>query len=118
MQSTPSKPRKPSSNMAIFSKLLVSVGLLATVGVNASPVERRAVISHDAVVGFAETVPSGTVGNVYEAYQPYLKVVNGCVPFPAVDASGNTGYVFLCPCPPMLPPCPLSNKRIFSRSNT
>ncbi|GJD01520.1 NLP1 protein [Colletotrichum higginsianum] len=57
----------------------------------AAPVERRGVIDHDAVVGFKETVPSGTVGNLYLKYKPYLKVVNGCVPFPAVDAAGNTG---------------------------
>jgi hypothetical protein len=50
----------------------------------------RASIDSDAVVGFAQTVPSGTTGEVYLAYQPYLKVVNGCVPFPAVDAEGNT----------------------------
>lgn len=48
-------------------------------------------------MGFAEAVPSGTVGAVYEAYQPFLKVVNGCVPFPAVDSAGNTGYVSFFP---------------------
>ncbi|KAK1999966.1 necrosis inducing protein [Colletotrichum falcatum] len=57
----------------------------------AAPVERRAVIAHDAVVGFPETVPSGVVGALYLKYKPYLYVVNGCVPFPAVDAAGNTG---------------------------
>jgi hypothetical protein len=41
-------------------------------------------------VGFSETVPSGTTGEVYLAYKPHLYVQNGCVPFPAVDASGNT----------------------------
>jgi hypothetical protein len=50
----------------------------------------RASIDSNAVVGFPQTVPSGTTGKVYLAYQPYLKVVNGCVPFPAVDAQGNT----------------------------
>ncbi|KAL1646386.1 hypothetical protein SLS58_003346 [Diplodia intermedia] len=53
-------------------------------------VEKRAVIAHDAVVGFAETVPTGTLGELYLKYKPYLYVVNGCVPFPAVDADGNT----------------------------
>ena len=53
----------------------------------------RASIDHDAVVGFDQTVPSGTTGEVYLAYQPDLYVVNGCVPFPAVDAQGNTKYV-------------------------
>ncbi|KAK7055542.1 putative necrosis and ethylene inducing peptide 2 [Favolaschia claudopus] len=51
----------------------------------------RAVIGSTEVVGFPQTVPSGTTGAVYLAYQPRLKVVNGCVPFPAVDAAGNTG---------------------------
>ncbi|KAK1633456.1 necrosis inducing protein [Colletotrichum phormii] len=59
--------------------------------VTAAPLERRAVIDHDAVVGFPETVPSGTVGTLYLKYKPYLKVVNGCVPFPAVNAAGDTG---------------------------
>lgn len=51
---------------------------------------RRGTIGSDEIVGFAQTVPSGTVGDVYLAYQPYLDVVNGCVPFPAVDAAGDT----------------------------
>ncbi|KAK1593574.1 necrosis inducing protein [Colletotrichum navitas] len=59
--------------------------------VMASPIERRAVIGHDQVVGFPETVPAGLVGDLYLKYKPYLKVFNGCVPFPAVDAAGNTG---------------------------
>lgn len=51
-----------------------------------------AVINHDAVVGFPETVPDTTAGSLYLKYKPYLEVYNGCVPFPAVDADGNTGY--------------------------
>lgn len=51
---------------------------------------RRATIASNEIVGFDQTVPSGTVGDVYLAYQPYLYVVNGCVPFPAVDAEGDT----------------------------
>ncbi|KAL4865093.1 hypothetical protein BDV12DRAFT_200476 [Aspergillus spectabilis] len=47
-------------------------------------------IDHDAVVALPETVPSGTLGDIYRAYLPYLKVEDGCVPFPAVDAEGNT----------------------------
>ncbi|KAG8168842.1 hypothetical protein KVR01_001591 [Diaporthe batatas] len=69
---------------------LVSV-VAATAAVTANPIERRASIDSDKVVGFPQTVPSGTTGNVYLAYKPFLKVVNGCVPFPAVDAAGNTG---------------------------
>ncbi|KAE8153640.1 necrosis inducing protein [Aspergillus avenaceus] len=62
----------------------------AAIGLTNSAIIPRASIDHDAVVGFDQSVPSGTTGDVYLAYQPYLKVVNGCVPFPAVDAEGNT----------------------------
>jgi hypothetical protein len=54
-------------------------------------IEKRAVIAHDAVIPFAQAVSSGTVGTLMLKYKPYLKVFNGCVPFPAVDAAGNTG---------------------------
>ncbi|TGO57779.1 hypothetical protein BOTNAR_0194g00010 [Botryotinia narcissicola] len=81
--------------MVAFSRSLqLSLSVLASTVIaipTPSQLESRAVIDSDAVVGFPETVPSGTVGTVYETYQPYLKIVNGCVPFPAVDASGNTG---------------------------
>ncbi|TVY50048.1 hypothetical protein LOCC1_G000139 [Lachnellula occidentalis] len=71
--------------MAVISRLLqLSAALLA---VNASPLERRGTVGSDDIVGFPETIP---VGTVYGTYQPYLKVENGCVPFPAVDAAGNT----------------------------
>lgn len=50
----------------------------------------RAVIDHDAVVGFAEAVPDNSEGDLMLAYKPLLKVFNGCVPYPAVDADGNT----------------------------
>jgi hypothetical protein len=50
----------------------------------------RAVINHDAVVGFPQTVPSGLTGTLYLKYKPWLKVYNGCVPFPAVNAAGDT----------------------------
>lgn len=74
--------------MAILQSLL-SVAAVAAVA-TATPLSPRATIGHDEVVGFAQTVPSGTTGDVYLAYQPLLKVVNGCVPFPAVNAAGDT----------------------------
>jgi len=78
--------------MAVLSRFLqLSLGLLAAV--TATPIERRGTIASDEIVGFAQTVPSGTVGSVYLAYKPYLYVYNGCVPFPAVDAAGDTKYV-------------------------
>ena len=82
--------------MAVLSRFVkLSVGLLAAASVNATPfsLQSRGTISSDDIVGFAQTVPSGTVGDVYLAYKPYLYVVNGCVPFPAVDAAGDTKYV-------------------------
>lgn len=79
--------------MAIFSTLFpVVLGLLCANAVNAGPLGSRAAIAHTAVVGFPESVPTGIVGQVYEAYKPYLDVVSGCVPYPAVDAEGNTRY--------------------------
>lgn len=77
--------------MVLVTRLLSGL-VVCTSAVSGSPLERRNVINHDAVVGFAETVPSGTAGSLYLKYKPFLKVFNGCVPFPAVDANGNTGY--------------------------
>lgn len=75
-----------------FRSLAIQL-LVATNCVSALPtsLDKRAVINHDAVVGFAQAVPSGTVGTLMLKYKPYLKIFNGCVPFPAVDAAGNTG---------------------------
>ncbi|KAL5337202.1 necrosis inducing protein-domain-containing protein [Aspergillus crustosus] len=56
----------------------------------ATPLTPRDVIGHDEVVALPETIPSGTIGDVYRAYLPYLAVDDGCVPYPAVDAEGNT----------------------------
>ena len=69
---------------------LVSWLLLAAEAVFAAPIAQRAVINHDKVVGFAETVPSGTVGQLLLKFKPRLKVINGCVPFAGVDVDGNT----------------------------
>jgi hypothetical protein len=65
-----------------------------TSAVNGAPlgIEPRAVIAHNAVVGFPQTVPADTTGQLYLKYKPYLKVFNGCVPFPAVEADGDTKY--------------------------
>lgn len=73
----------------------LSVLALTTIAALASPLAKvkRADIDHDAVVGFDETVPDTTEGTLMLKYKPYLYVVDGCVPFPAVDAEGNTSYV-------------------------
>lgn len=81
-----------SPNTMLFSATTALLGLAATV-LSAPVFQKRAVIAHDAVVGFAETVPSGVTGTLYLKYKPYLKNDSGCVPFPAVDAAGNTGCV-------------------------
>ena len=74
--------------------LTKGLALLAIVGyVAGAAVEPRAVIPHDQVAGFPETVPNNNFGQLYLKFKPHLKVVNGCVPFPAVDASGNTRLV-------------------------
>ena len=78
----------------MFNLRSLPVQLLAAASiVLASPVtlNTRAVIAHDAVVGFPETVPSGIAGQLMLKYKPFLKVFNGCVPFPAVNAAGDTG---------------------------
>lgn len=80
----------------LFSATTALLGLAATVlSAPVIGIQKRAVIAHDAVVGFAETLPSGVTGTLYLKYKPYLKNDNGCVPFPAVDAAGNTGCVRL-----------------------
>lgn len=83
-----SKTKSYSVIMAPLRSIL-SVAALAAVA-TASPVERRAVIGHDEVKPMAGITPGGITGDVYKAYQPYLYVANGCVPFPAVDGYGNT----------------------------
>lgn len=55
-----------------------------------APMEKRSDIDSDAVVGFSTTVPDDTEGDLMKLWWPYLYVVDGCVPFPAVDAEGNT----------------------------
>lgn len=75
--------------------LALAMGISSVLGapVSEPSLQARSVISHDAVVGFDETVPATTEGNLMLKFKPYLKVFNGCVPFPAVDADGNTRYV-------------------------
>ncbi|MQX50950.1 NPP1 family protein [Sinorhizobium medicae] len=48
------------------------------------PARAAEVIDHDQVKGF----PDSTSG-LLKTFQPSLKVIRGCVPFPAVDADGN-----------------------------
>ena len=66
--------------------------LAAATLILASPItlDTRAVIAHTAVVGFPQTVPAGLTGTLMLKYKPFLNVFNGCVPFPAVNAGGDT----------------------------
>jgi len=84
--------------MFTFQNLVLGL-FVASNAVSAAPLSfrslfglaSRAVINHDAVVGFPQTVPSGLAGTLYLKYKPYLEVHNGCVPFPAVNSAGDTG---------------------------
>ncbi|KAJ4396207.1 hypothetical protein N0V93_000426 [Gnomoniopsis smithogilvyi] len=71
-----------------LTRILVLVGL--TVFAEAAAIHPRGTIASDQIVGFPQTVPSGTTGTVYEVFQPLLHVANGCVPFPGVNAAGDT----------------------------
>lgn len=72
---------------------LFQILLVSAAAVNAKALQRRGTVPNDQIVGLTSAVPAGTLGSVYQAYQPYLDVYNGCVPFPAVDSNGNTKYV-------------------------
>ena len=76
----------------MLPQLITALTALAVLPVTASPLElsRRGTVASSALVGLPQAVPAGATGDRYLAYQPKLKVVNGCVPFPAVDANGNT----------------------------
>lgn len=77
--------------MALRSALLLATGLSMVQARPAiSKLSARGTIASDEIVGFDQTVPDDATGTLYLNYQPYLYVVNGCVPFPAVDAEGDT----------------------------
>ncbi|KAI5364504.1 Putative necrosis inducing protein [Septoria linicola] len=101
--------------MHFFTSAILA--LSAIVSAAPTPIGKRAVINHDAVKGFAQTVPSGTTGQLYLKYKPYLKVDDGCVPFPAVDAGGNTGGG-LNPSGGSSDGCSSSTGQIYSRAGT
>ncbi|RAK96053.1 NPP1 family protein [Aspergillus ibericus CBS 121593] len=73
-------------------------------------------IASDEIVGFNQTVPDDATGDLYLAYQPYLKVVNGCVPFPGVDAEGDTD-AGLSPTGSSDGDCSSNTGQIYIRSN-
>ncbi|MFT3964285.1 MAG: NPP1 family protein [Sphingobium sp.] len=69
----------PISLRGKLSWLALPVALLATASAVA------ATIPHDQV----QPIPAAGEAFLFK-FQPYLKVEDGCVPFPAVDAQGNT----------------------------
>lgn len=78
---------------------------------------KRSDIASDEVVGFATTVADGTEGDLMLQWQPYLYVVDGCVPFPAVDADGNTSGG-LAPTGSSNGDCSSSTGQIYARAGT
>jgi hypothetical protein len=51
---------------------------------------QSAVISHDAVVSFAQPTPISVSQIAAVNFKPQLHITNGCHPYPAVDEDGNT----------------------------
>lgn len=70
------------------------MSMLAIAGaVTAAPLQGRDVSWVDAseVAPWNNTLADGWAGQVVVDYQPYLKVVTGCVPFPVVSEDGKVG---------------------------
>jgi hypothetical protein len=78
---------------SMISHLLAGLAAFSVARASPHALSRRGTVASDEIVGLPQTVPSGTIGEVYLAYQPDLYVVNGCVSFPGVDAAGNTKLV-------------------------
>jgi hypothetical protein len=62
--------------MVHFSSVTIGLALAVT----------AAAIPAKEVVGFKESAPG-----LFHKYKPFLKVDSGCVPFPAVNETGETG---------------------------
>ncbi|KAI0134645.1 necrosis inducing protein [Xylariales sp. AK1849] len=88
-----------------------------TTAVLAGPVQRRGTVGNDEIVGLDETVPDTTAGVLYLKYKPFLYRVNGCDPYPAVDADGNTNEG-LSPTGDPAGDCTNSTGQIYARSET
>lgn len=76
-----------------LTTLLVAaiVTIIHAVGLPASAHQKRVEeIAHDAVKPFPENAGEKDVGKLVMKYKPFLKVIDGCVPFPAVNAQGQT----------------------------
>lgn len=73
-----------------MKKLICLICLAFFASVIFVPTADAAVKNHDEIVGFKEVTPITVTQKAAKRFQPYLKVAHGCVPFPAVDAQGNT----------------------------
>lgn len=82
-----------STRSIIIGIALAANAVIAAPTKAATTIQARGVIGHDAVAGFIEAVPDDPAGALMLKFNPLLKVTSGCVPFPAVDYLGNTGYV-------------------------
>ncbi|MEJ2410105.1 MAG: NPP1 family protein [Novosphingobium sp.] len=71
-------------NLSVFMRRLTGC-LAASLALVSAGDANAAVIAHDAV----QPIPAAADGYMFK-FQPELKVEDGCVPFPAVDANGNT----------------------------
>ncbi|KAL3425190.1 hypothetical protein PVAG01_04471 [Phlyctema vagabunda] len=58
----------------------------ATAGVVAVPLQSRAVVAHDSINPFPETVPNST----FNTFEPFMHIAHGCQVYSAVDGDGNT----------------------------
>ncbi|EOD48844.1 putative necrosis and ethylene inducing peptide 1 precursor protein [Neofusicoccum parvum UCRNP2] len=75
-----------------FTVASAFVGLLAAASsVSSAAIQRRAVISHDAITPWPENVPGDAIGNTLKRFEPFLHIAHGCQSYPAVDGEGNTG---------------------------
>lgn len=66
--------------------------LLATTGIQAVPIQKRAVVNLDTLNPLPEAVQSGTLGELLLKYEPRLYISHGCQSYPAVDEAGNVRY--------------------------
>jgi hypothetical protein len=79
-----------STSKSVVFGLLLSIPHISALPLNLG-LSRRAELAYDAVANFNEAVPSGITGELMLKYKPWLEVYNGCVPYPAVNAAGDTG---------------------------
>lgn len=84
-----------STRSVLLGLALAAHAVMAAPASATADIQKREVLAYDAIVGFNETVPATAEGALMIKYKPLLKVIGGCVPFPAVDAAGNVGYASL-----------------------